>query len=247
MKVNITTPSLDERKTLLKNDVLRFKKVEEYWSQQTEANFTKDLLRRITLARFDPRITESCIERIVLMPTQIDFPLLLLSISQLPWPRAATVIFDFARQLVKKKNLIHLFYPSIKNEGLYAQAKTTFESFYIDLYNPSSHFTQKAIQQNPRTWDRHGYWAVSEPYSKEILGHCGFGKKLIRVASNKRTLQSRMIEALRQKKKWASLSDILEDAEIGLSQRQALRILNSIPNLRKTGSLKGARYKLAKS
>ncbi|MEZ4815661.1 MAG: hypothetical protein R3A80_10715 [Bdellovibrionota bacterium] len=236
--------SLLEQQELLRDDLLRVPNSLRFWKKQPRAPFTQDLLKRIEFSRYDPRIAESCIERMLLLENNIDFNFFIPKISKLPWPRSASVLFDFAKSLTQKKSLIHIFYPLIKREAHLADKNKNFESYYFDSKNPFSKLTPYAIQNNLRIWDRHFYCSLSAPYSEDLLKYLKIDSTNRKELSNRRTLKLRLIKTLESNKSWMTLSELLETSKVSLSKRQVLRILKGIPQLKTTGTLKGTRYKI---
>jgi hypothetical protein len=246
LKPKFELASLSELKALLADDILRTKTSLDKWVLKSNGEFTQDLLRRFYVSRFEPRVAESCVERILLLSNKIDFLELIAGVDKLPWPRAAAVFFDFANTLIANgykteyRSLIKAYCAAVRDVALRASPVKSFESFYIDLYAPGTALTQRAIRENLSVWENSGYWAISAPYSKEILART----KALSLLVNKRSHEKIITDLLRKNTQWMSLSEIHKNCALGLSKRQLLRILQKIPHIRFSGELKGRRYSL---
>lgn len=214
-------------------------------SSQDSALFTQDLCSRIEAARFDPRITESAVERLVLFTGKIDLEIFFKAMEQSPWPGCYQTLVDFARRLLPNSRTLGAILKTVKISPALSKAKESFSSFYIDLYNPSSARTRRALERNSQVWESAGFWAASPPYSKELLQFSGKDALVSQVLPlSGRSLENEITNFLHQANRWCTLSELADSIEAGLSKRQLLRRVKQIPKLQIQGTLKGTRYRL---
>ncbi len=248
MKSNEPMPSIHERQSLLADDVLRRKDSFAKWEKSSDALFTQDFIRRVFIARFDPRIAESCVERLSLLGYKIDIATLVAGMKASYSPHSFLALLNFSKTLLQNKKdknyeSISFYQPSLEVLANKLNPQKTFQSFYIDLYNPGSNLTRSIIQRNLKAWEKFGFWAASAPYSKEILNRLEI-TSLKTLLTNRRSIHELILNVFKQENRWLSIDEIALLSNTGISKRQLLRKLDKIAKLKRSGTLKGRRYRL---
>jgi len=240
LKVAVKAPTHDYLARAFRDDPLRnlnvFKKIEE----NNSVSFTLDLCERLEHVRFDPRLAESCVERMILFSDKIDLNTFSFQMRTSVWPRSWLCLTNWALGLLNSSKLKNV--QALLKQFSKRNPRAMLESFYIDLYSPASKRTQTALITNNKIWESCGFWAHEAPYSKEILKH----RKLTRAPKNKVSTfrLERLLKDFFEKnsRQFMTLKEIVETNAMGHSSRQILRILKKIPHLKQQGRLKGTRY-----
>lgn len=248
MRTNERMPSILERQILLADDILRKDESFKKWEKSYDVLFTEDFIRRVFIARFDPRVAESCVERLSLLGDKIDITTLVTGMKASHSPHAFLALLNFSKTLLQnRKNKIHegisFYLPSLEALTQKLKPQNTFQSFYIDLYNPSSNLTQGLIQKNLMAWEKYGFWAGNAPYSKEILKRLEI-TSLKTLVTNRRSVDALILKVFKEQNRWLSIHEVAQLSNTGLSKRQILRKLDSIAKLKRNGTLKGRRYRI---
>jgi hypothetical protein len=252
MKVDFHMPQPEELAALLEEDPLRNLMARAAVGNRPPAEFTRELGRRLDCARLDPRVFESCVERLALFPQRLDFNVVAERQRASPWGAVWPLAADFAARLTKGEAKEHLFYLIAATRSWRghpsADRHRTLESFYFGLHRPGTARSERALVSGPRLWRRYGYWAGDEPYSKELRAWSGAARADAPLTP---LTQIGIIETLRScleapgSPRWQTLAQLHADARTGLSRRQLLRWLERIPGLRRQGARRGTRYAIA--
>lgn len=247
MKVQMKSLGLKEWQQLLSHDPLRNLKVRQEIESWSREQFQQDCLRRADVARFDPRIAESLVERFVLFPHKIDLNFWI--DARTVWPRALLALALWARHLSSHSTIsTHSTLDAllaVLNRHKHTEKHITLEAFYIDLYSPSSERTREAVLKNPKIWESCGYWAHEAPYSKELLQFVQKSAHPVPpVVSTTKRIDVVLHEyARRNKGRYFKLEQLVSELGWTLSSRQLLRHLRRIEGFKQSGERKGARYR----
>lgn len=249
MNVNFQIPSEDELAILLSEDVLRNKKTHSQVTQSSDEEFCSTILKRCALSRFDPRIAESCVERLLLFYDKLDLKIIINHLTSCPWPSTLSTLLSFALRLAQNKDplskqslYLKAFYDAFKSKTQHHNQEN-FQSYYIALYTHGSSRILNEIQSCHKEWSLHGYWALSAPYSKELLTLYSNKNKPLKkttAANLKNTLKNIGLAHL---KKYLNINQIIELSGIDISKRQILRHIKQIPQFKKIGLGKATRYR----
>jgi len=249
MKLGFKWPSSMELRKMFQVDPLRQLQERKLVATEDNVVFTLSLARRIDCSRLDPRLLESSIERLVLFPEKVVLDTLVECLKVSPWPRVFNVVFNFG---VLASNNMRLKEIKTLSANFIRQLSPSmdFQAYYIHLYRPASRMQERAMEENLKVFEHDAFFAGTVPYSKELLQYLR-DKKLLSVQSNRayalatRSLNAHIRRLLQESSHTAlKISDLFSALHGSLSTRQIQRILGDMPDVKKSGTLKGTRYLL---
>jgi len=242
MRTQVTLPTPTEIRDLLIDDPLRKMTHRARTQKLSNTIFTKNLLRRVEIARWEPRIAESVIEKMALFAELLDLKQIIIWCKTSYSPQSLGALIDFScdlfaddrhSNLVLLQNYLRSHYRHPKNH--------TMQSFYLGhTRGPNKRVWRILFLENLSNWERWGFYAQSAPYSKELLSIYKTPHNSISKTTIKNQITLWLKESL--KFKFFTLEDIYRDLNVPLSKRQFSRYLNAHENIRRVGDRKATRY-----
>jgi hypothetical protein len=183
-------------------------------------------------ARQDPRLLWVLVELLARGYDRLDPLRLRRALARARWPSALAVAFEFAQRAARSSEL-----GEVAAFVLAHVAPAGGERFFLGTRAFAGELARRDVEESLSEYTRWGWYSREEPMAKELGG--GLHGTLAR--------QERMnlLRRLAGRPGGLALRDYLEALRGRASRRQATRDLTTADFLRRSGTTRGARYRLS--
>jgi hypothetical protein len=183
-------------------------------------------------SRQDPRLLWVVVELLALRYDRFDPLKLRRALGRARWPAALAVALEFARRVARSAEL-----DDVATFVLGRVAPARGERFFLGTRTFGGALARRDVEESLAEYTRWGYYSREEPLAKE-LGSAVHGSLARRERMN-------LLRRLAERQGTITIGDYLAALRGRASRRQASRDLATAPFLARTGTTRGAKYRLA--
>ncbi len=183
-------------------------------------------------SRHEPRLLWVLVELLARAYDRFDPLKLRRALGRARWPATLGVAFEFARRAARSREL-----DDVAAFVLERVAPAPGERFFLGTRAFGGELARRDVEESLAEYRRWGYFSREEPIAKE-LGAAAHGTLGPRERMN-------LLRRLAERRGSVTLRDYLSALRGRASRRQATRDLSSADFLVRTGTTRGARYRLA--
>ncbi len=183
-------------------------------------------------SRHEPRLLWVLVDLLARAYDRFDPLKLRRALERARWPAALGVAFEFARRVARSREL-----DDVADFVMARVAQAPGERFFLGTRAFGGELARRDVEESLAEYRRWGYFSREEPIAKE-LGAAAHGTLGPRERMN-------LLRRLAERRGSVTLSDYVAALRGRASRRQASRDLGRADFLVRTGTTRGARYRLA--